>query len=266
MSGMTRSIPSISSSGNMSPASMTRMSSPISSASMFFPISPTPPSGMIRSGGLAKERDLLRRLLLGLLGLHRRRSREKQRERREVSHERVAQCGLVQRGGGVIDREDHETVGGAARPAMDARDRFAGEELPHRVASEGDDDPGPQHLEMPAQPDVAGGDLLGKRVTVLGRPVPHDVGDEDLATIEADASEELVQKLPGRADEWLSLKVLVVSGRLAEEEDPRLGRAVPWDRLPGAAVERACGAGADLVGDELEVRIRGVLHRADYAV
>src|SRR5256885_15450179 len=111
MSGMTRSIPSISSSGNMRPASTTRMSSPISSASMFFPISPTPPSGMIRSGDLAKERDLLRGLLLVLFGFHGRWSGEEERERREVRNERVTQGGLVQRGGRVVDREDHEAVG-----------------------------------------------------------------------------------------------------------------------------------------------------------
>src|SRR5438445_7484322 len=238
---MTRSIPSISSSGNMSPASTTRMSSPISSASMFFPISPTPPRGMIRSGGLAKERDLLRGLLLGLLGLHGRRSREVQRERREVRNKRVAQGRLMQRGGGVIDGEDHQTIGRSPRPSVDARDRLTGEELPHRVAAEGDDDPWPQDLEMPAQPDVAGGDLLGKRVAVLGRAVSDDVGDEDLATIEADAGEELVQELAGRADERLPLKVLVVAGGFAEEEDPGLRRTVSRDRLPGVAAQWACG-------------------------
>ena len=58
---------------------------------------------------------------------------------------------------------------------------------------------------MPAQPDVAGGDLLGKRVAVLGRAVSDDVGDEDLAPIEADTGEELVQELAGRADEGLAL-------------------------------------------------------------
>src|SRR3989442_1559361 len=97
MSGMTRSMPSISSSGNMRPASMTTMSSPDSSASMFFPISPTPPSGMTRSG-LAKERDLLRRLLhLFGLGLGSGRSREVEGERGEVREERVAKRGLVER-------------------------------------------------------------------------------------------------------------------------------------------------------------------------
>ena len=43
-------MPNISSSGNISPQSMTTMSSPYSNTYMFLPISPTPPSGMMRSG------------------------------------------------------------------------------------------------------------------------------------------------------------------------------------------------------------------------
>ncbi len=50
MSGMTRSIPNISSSGNISPQSITTISSRYSKTYMFLPISPTPPSGMMRSG------------------------------------------------------------------------------------------------------------------------------------------------------------------------------------------------------------------------
>src|SRR3954451_14456403 len=50
MSGTTRSMPNISSSGNISPQSMTTMSSPYSKTNMFLPISPTPPRGMIRRG------------------------------------------------------------------------------------------------------------------------------------------------------------------------------------------------------------------------
>src|ERR1043165_422187 len=51
MSGTTRSIPNISSSGNIRPQSITTMSSPYSNTYMFLPISPTPPSGMIRRTG-----------------------------------------------------------------------------------------------------------------------------------------------------------------------------------------------------------------------
>src|SRR5438445_11017514 len=177
MSGMTRSMPSISSSGNMRPASMTTMSSPDSIASMFFAISPTPPSGMTRSG-LAKERDLLRRpLRLFGLGLGSGRSREVEGERGEVREERVAKRGLVERRRRVVDGEDDEPVL-QPRLAVDARDGFAWEELAHRVPAQRHDDPRAQHLEVSAKPDVAGGDLVRERVAIFGRPVPDDVRDE----------------------------------------------------------------------------------------
>src|SRR3972149_10287384 len=49
MFGMTRSTPSISSSGNMSPASTAMIASPYSRSIMFLPISPRPPRGITRS-------------------------------------------------------------------------------------------------------------------------------------------------------------------------------------------------------------------------
>src|SRR6185295_7824594 len=155
MSGMTRSMPYIPSSGNMRPASTTTMSSPSSTAIMFLPISPTPPSGMIRSGAfdLAKERYLLHRSFLRLFCG--RSGREEERQRREVGVERLTQSWLVQRRRGVVHGEDQETVGGLAGLAMDARDRLTWEELPHRVAAKGDDDARLQHLEMAEQPHVA---------------------------------------------------------------------------------------------------------------
>src|SRR4051812_9701036 len=102
MSGMTRSMPSIPSSGNIRPASTTTRSSPSSIAIMFLPISPTPPSGTTRSAAfdLAKERYLLHRFFLRLFC--RWGGREEQRQRREVGVERVAKGGLVQGRGRVV--------------------------------------------------------------------------------------------------------------------------------------------------------------------
>src|SRR5438105_1346928 len=183
MSGMTRSIPSISSSGNMRPASTTTMSSPDSSASMFLPISPTPPSGMTRSA-LAKERDLFRRLLR-FLGLRRpgRWPGEVEGEGGEVREDGLAERRLVQCRRRMVDGEDDEAIRRARLP-VDPRDRLSREELAHRVPAEGHDDAGTEHGEVAAQPHVAGGDLLGQRVAVLGRPVADDVGDEDLPPVE----------------------------------------------------------------------------------
>src|SRR5258708_30503010 len=68
---MTRSTPSMSSLGNIRPASTTMMRPSYSSAIMFSPISPSPPRGMTLSrltrGGLEE-----RQLLLGVGGHHRR--------------------------------------------------------------------------------------------------------------------------------------------------------------------------------------------------
>src|ERR1700694_1543576 len=156
MSGITRSIPSIPSSGNMRPASMTTMSSPTSIASMFLPISPTPPSGITRSAAfdLAKERYLLHRRFLRLF---RGRSRgEEERQSRKVGVKRVAQCGLVQGRGRVVDGKDQEAVGGLSGLPVDAGDGLAREELPHRVPPERDDDARVQHLEVAEKPHVAG--------------------------------------------------------------------------------------------------------------
>src|SRR5256885_4868730 len=160
MSGITMSMPSICSSGNIRPASTTTMSSPCSMAIMFFPISPTPPSGMTRAV-LAKERHLLGRFFGGLRRLRRRlggtrRGLEELRERLEVLLEVGAQRGLVQRGRGVEDREDRDAVL-LSGVSVHTRNGFAGKELVHGVASQGDDDLRLERRKMSLEPDVAGG-------------------------------------------------------------------------------------------------------------
>src|SRR5713101_4102367 len=178
MSGMTRSMPSIPSSGNISPASTTTMSSPTSIASMFLPISPTPPSGITRSDALdlAKERYLLHRFFLRLLCG--RGGREEERQRREVGMQRVPQGGLMQGGRGVVHGEDQQAVGRLPGLAVDSRDGLTWKELPHRVAAEGDDHARLEALEVPKEPHVAGRYLFRQRVAVLGWAVANDVRDE----------------------------------------------------------------------------------------
>src|SRR4029077_14778813 len=119
-----------------------------------------------------------------------------------------------------------------------------------------------ERRQMPLEPDVARGHLLGERIAVLGRTVAHDVRDEDLAPIEPDAFEELIEQLPGGADERAALDVLVVSRGLAEEQDPGLRAALTGDRLLRAPVERAGRAGSDLIGQ----RDQRVVHGVDYRV
>ena len=105
---------------------------------------------------------------------------------------------------------------------------------------------------MPLEPDIARADLVGKRVAVLRRAMANDVGDEDLAAVEADPREQLVQQLAGRADERTALHILVVSGRLAKEEHPRLATPLARDSLARTAVEGAGHARAYLGGQPTE--------------
>src|SRR6185503_16800399 len=154
MSGMTRSMPSISSSGNMSPASTTMMSSPCSSASMFFPISPTPPSGMTRSASVTEQRRLHGWLLLrrGLRGS----GLQIERERGHVGDERAAQRGLMERRGGVVHRENGQAAS-FGRPShfpVNSGNGLIWKELVHRMSAERDDDARLEDLEVSAQPYV----------------------------------------------------------------------------------------------------------------
>src|SRR6267143_60083 len=253
MSGMTRSMPSISSSGNIRPASTTTMSLPCSIAIMFLPISPTPPNGTMRSESVTEQRHLVGRLLRRGRDLRRGRlGREEQGERGEVRDQRGPQRGLMQRCRGVIHREDHEAISRLTDLSVDAGDRLIWKELVHGVTAERDDRARLQDLEMAAQPHIACGHLVGQRIAVLGWPVPDDVGDEDLRAIEPDAGEELVEELPGGADEGTALHVLVVARCLAEEEDARFAASLTVDGRPRAAVEGTGGAGADLRGQRPE--------------
>src|SRR5216684_8909791 len=140
MSGMTRSMPSISSSGNIRPASTTTMSLPCSIAIMFLPISPTPPSGMMRSESVTEQRHLVGRLLHRGRDLRRGRlGREEQGERGEISDQRGPQRGLMQRRGGVIHRENHEAICRPPDLSVDAGNALIRKELVHGVTAERDD-------------------------------------------------------------------------------------------------------------------------------
>ena len=114
------------------------------------------------------------------------------------------------------------------------------------------DDLGLQDLEVALQPDVAGGDLVRKRVAVLRRAVPDDVGDEYLAAIQSDVRQELVEQLPGGSDEGPSLEILVVSRCFAQEEDPGLAAPLARHRLACAPVKGAGRARPYLVGEHAE--------------
>ena len=68
--------------------------------------------------------------------------------------------------------------------------------------------------------------LLGQRVAVPRRAALERVRDVDVRTSQPDAGEQLVEELPGLADERDALLVFVETGRLAHEHQIRVRVAV----------------------------------------
>ena len=93
-----------------------------------------------------------------------------------------------------------------------ARDagRLPGEELGGEVAERADD----LRLDQPdllSEVRLALGDLVGLRVAVAGRAAHQDIRDEDVLARQPDLAQQLVQQLPGPADERQPLQVLLLA-------------------------------------------------------
>src|SRR3990172_4613753 len=246
---MTRSTPSISSSGNMRPASTMMRSSPSSKTIMFLPISPRPPRGITRSFSVMLEEPHLLRLRLRSRLLRRRFSGPLQHRRylAEVFFDHLAHVARVQRRRRMVHGDEIDAVP-HLRLAMHLADRFARGEPGPGGASQADDDPGLYQLDLPLEVLSAGIDLAGKRVAVVRRAALDDVRDEHLVAAPADGGDQLVQEASGRADEGARLLVLVEARRLADEQHFSVRRAPTRGSGGAGAAEGAGGAGGGSLG------------------
>ena len=131
-------------------------------------------------------------------------------------------------------------------------------EAPHRVAPEGDDDLGGDHLELGVQPRPVVGDLVGPRVAVARRARLDDVRDEHVAARETRLLQQQLQQLARGADEGAPGRVLACSGRLPDEHDAGVGGALAGDEVGRllADGEAAWEVPEDLAGDGLQARLR----------
>ena len=181
-------------------------------------------------------------------GLRRRRvdAADQRREPREVLFEHVEHRRRVERGCRVVDRvEEHAAA--AERDflllAVDARDAGG---LPERslvaklpsVATTFGWMSSTCRKRWPSQASISSG--CGSRFP--GGPALENVRDVDVAALEADPREQLVEQLPGLADEREALLVLVEAGRLADEHQVGVGVADAEDDLRAALGEPAAGA------------------------
>ena len=109
--------------------------------------------------------------------------------------------------------------------------------------------PDQRHLLVEIRP--AGGDLLGQRIAVAGGPALDDVGDVDLARLQAGLlGEQAVEQLAGTTHERPALQVLLPPRPLADHHQVGVRVALAEHHGGPAGGERAAGAGQ---GDPFDV-------------
>src|SRR3972149_11982120 len=180
MSGITSSTTSISSSGNMRPASTMMRSSPSSKTIMFLPISPRPPRGITRSLSAIwlEEAHLLRLEFRG--GLLRGRLAGLFQYRRylaEVFFDDVAHVAGVEGGGRVVHGDEVDAVLHLGL-AVNLADGLAGGEPGQGVAAQADDHLGPDEFDLALEVLAAGLPPPPGRGAGVWGAAPGGVGDE----------------------------------------------------------------------------------------
>src|SRR5581483_3944886 len=65
----------------------------------------------------------------------------------------------------------------------------------------------------------AGGDLVLFRQAIFWRAAFHHVADVNIFALEAHGFDHLREQLASAADEWFALKIFVVAGALADEDE-----------------------------------------------
>ena len=124
--------------------------------------------------------------------------------------------------------------------------RWPGMNLLSEVAPQRHDHQGVYGGDLAVEVGVAGADLAGFRVAVVGRAALNDVGNEDLLPAHADGPEQAFEKLTGGADERPALLIFVEAGGFADEQQGAIGVALTGYGVRASLVQRAFFARGDL--------------------
>jgi hypothetical protein len=137
--------------------------------------------------------------------------------------------------------------------------KFASEQRLRGGGPEADDHLGLQHLDFGFKPRTASRDFHGVGLFVdaplaAGFPleVLYRIRDVDFAAIDARFDKSAIEQLSGRADERLALKIFLVAGLFADENDFGALSTGAEDRLSGVDIKIAGGAGFGGFGELLE--------------
>src|ERR671914_264167 len=140
----------------------------------------------------------------------------------DLGHLPAGRAAAAQDGGRVERGDDDAGADGEPLPPDPAdRDRSPQYELGGEPAQRHDDGR-IDELDALSQPGRAGIDLVRKGVAVPRRAAHDDVVDVDVLTPQPHLAQQRVQQLSGRADERLSLLVLVVARALPDEHQVRV--------------------------------------------
>jgi len=153
------------------------------------------------------------------------------------------------KGGGGMKQWEIGHPTSLVRLTVNLTDRFAGEELRHRKATESNHDFRFDNLNLPLQERIAGGNLGRLRIPIVRRSTLHNVGNKNVRTRETNGRQELGEKLTGGADKGTALLVFVVPRALANEQNLRARRTLPRDSLVSSLGKRARGTSGDLRRD-----------------
>ena len=140
-------------------------------------------------------------------------------DRLEVLLERAHQEAVIQRRGRVIDRDVAHAILDDQLTVQPRDGVVTREEPRQRVAAEHQDDLRMDQAQLLLEIGRACLRFGGLWVAIARWPALEDIGDEDVPARQADAAQQLVEQLSGRAHEGLALLVLVLARCLADDHD-----------------------------------------------
>ncbi len=134
----------------------------------------------------------------------------------EIGFDDAAQALLMEGSSRMVHSEiDHPSL--FLPRAMDLADALSGEEPAQRMATQGHDNPGRNEFDLAVEPLLAGVDLLGQWVSILRGSAFQHVADVDLAPLQSDGGQQLIEEVAGGSDKGTTLLILIESRRLTDE-------------------------------------------------